>query len=74
MNKEELSQTIAKSIDELGFARIPKAAVANIFSEGESASFDIHDRLKEFVAGENLSYQESEDDEDFFVFHPANAE
>ncbi len=71
MTKDELSQTIARSIKELGFARIAKPAILDVFSTGNSASFDIHDKLKEFAAGQGLTYQDGEDDEDFFVFHPS---
>ena len=72
MTRDELSQTIAKSIADLGFARIAKPAVLDVFSSGEAVSFDIHDRLKEFAASENLEYQDGADDEDFYVFRPSN--
>jgi hypothetical protein len=72
LTRDELSQTITKAIKELGFARIAKPAVLDVFSSGEPASFDIHDKLKEFAATENLEYQNGEDDEDFLVFRPVN--
>lgn len=70
LTKDELSQTITKSIEELGFARIAKPAVLDVFSTGEPVSFDIHDKLKEFAASGNLEYQDGEDEEDFLVFRP----
>lgn len=72
MTKDELSQTISKSIEELGFARIAKPAIIEVFSTGNPVSFDIHDKVKEFAASQNLSYQ-TEDDEDFFVFRSSNS-
>ena len=49
-------QIITKSIEELGFARIAKLAVLDVFSTGEPVSFDIHDELKEFAASNDLEY------------------
>lgn len=71
MTKDELSQIITESIKELGFARIAKPAILDVFSTGEPVSFDIHDELKEFAASQGLNYQ-TEDDEDFFVFRQSN--
>ena len=73
MTREELSQTITKSIEELGFARIAKPAVLQVFSSDSPSSFDIHDRIKEFAAVENLQFKESEDDQDFWVFSPSES-
>ena len=73
MTRDELAQIIAKSIGELGFARIAKPAVIEAFRSGEgAASFDIHDKLKEFASSQNLEYEDGHDDEDFFVFRLAN--
>jgi hypothetical protein len=44
LTKDELAQTIAQSIEELGFARIAKPAILDVFSTGEPVSFDIHDK------------------------------
>ena len=67
MTKDELSQTINQSIKELGFARIARPAILDIFSTGNPVSFDIHNELKEFAGNLGLDYQ-VEDDEDFYVF------
>ena len=67
MTKDELSQTINQSIKELGFARIARPAILDIFSTGNPVSFDIHTELKEFAGNLGLDYQ-VEDDEDFYVF------
>jgi hypothetical protein len=72
MTKDELAQIISQSINELGFARIAKPAVLDVFSSGAPSSFDIHDKLKEFAASQGLDYQNENDDEDFFVFRPSN--
>jgi hypothetical protein len=73
LTRDELSQTITKSIGELGFARIAKPAVLDVFSTGEAVSFDVHDKLKEFAAQEKLEYRDGEDDQDFLVFRPADS-
>ena len=72
MNRDELAQIITKSIEELGFARIAKPVVLDVFSTGEPVSFDIHDKLKEFAASENLELQD--EDENFWVFRRSNNE
>ena len=71
MNRDELAQIIRKSIEELGFARIAKPAILNVFSTGEP-SFDIHEKLKEFAASENLELRD--EDENFWVFRRLNNE
>ncbi len=73
MTKDELTQTINQSIKELGFARIAKPAIIDVFSTGEPVSFDIHDKLKEFADSQGLHYQD-DNDEDFFVFRSSNSE
>ena len=73
MTKEELTGIITKSIKELGFARIAKPAILDVFSTGEPVSFDIHDKLKEFADSQGLHYQD-DNDEDFFVFRSSNSE
>ena len=72
MTKNELSQTINQSIEELGFARIARPAILDVFSTGNPVSFDIHNELKEFADSQGLNYQ-VEDDEDFYVFRPLNS-
>lgn len=67
MTKDELLQTINRSIKELGFARIARPAILDVFSSGNPASFDIHNALKDFANSQGLNYQ-VEDDEDFIVF------
>ncbi|MDQ3749267.1 MAG: hypothetical protein M3367_09705 [Acidobacteriota bacterium] len=71
MTKDKLTEIITQSIKELGFARIAKPAILDVFSTGEPTSFDIHDRLKEFADSQGLNYQD-DDDEDFFVFRSSN--
>jgi hypothetical protein len=68
MNKNELSQMIDQSIKELGFARIARSAVLDVFSTGNPVSFDIHNEIKEFAANQGFEYQN--DGEDFVVFRP----
>jgi hypothetical protein len=70
LNRDELAQIITKSIEELGFARIAKPAVLDVFSTGAPVSFDIHDELKEFAASNNLEYRDEH--ENFWVFRPSN--
>ena len=72
MTKDELSQTIAQSMKELGFARIARPAIIDVFSTSNPVSFDIHSALKDFANSQGLSYQ-VEDDEDFIVFRTSDA-
>jgi hypothetical protein len=72
MTKDELSQTITQSIKELGFARIARPAILDVFSTGNPVSFDIHNALKDFANSQGLSYQ-VEDDEDFIVFRSSDS-
>ncbi len=74
MTKDELTQTINQSIKELGFARIAKPAIIDVFSTGEPVSFDIHDKFKEFADSQGLNYQDDDADEDFYVFRSSNSE
>ncbi len=73
MTKEELTEIITQSIKDLGFARIAKPAILDVFSTGEPTSFDIHDKLKEFADSQGLNYQDDDTDEDFFVFRSSNS-
>lgn len=71
MTRDELAQIITQSIKDLGFARIAKPAILEVFSSGEIASFDIHSKLKEFASSQNLDYQD-DTDEDFYVFQSSD--
>lgn len=71
MTKDELAQTIAQSIEELGFARIAKPAILDVFSTGEPVSFDIHDKLKEFSSSLGLNCQDDVD-EDFYILRSSD--
>ena len=72
MTKDELSQTIAQSMKKLGFARIARPAIIDVFSTGNPVSFDIHSALKDFANSQGLNYQ-VEDDEDFIVFRSSDS-
>ncbi|HEX9962850.1 MAG TPA: hypothetical protein VGB00_18100 [Pyrinomonadaceae bacterium] len=71
MNQNNLTETINKSIEELGFARIPRAAVTDIFSSGEPVSFEIDEKLGEFAGEHGLEIRE---EEDFVIFERKAAE
>ena len=71
MTKDELSQTIDRSINELGFARIARSAVLDVFSAGNPVSFDIHKEIQEFAAAHDLEYRN--EGEDFVVFSPLSS-
>jgi hypothetical protein len=72
MTKDELSQTINQSIKELGFARIPRAGILNVFSTGNPVSFDIHNEIREFAANQGFEYEN--EGEDFVVFRSLNTD
>jgi hypothetical protein len=72
MNKNELSQTINRSVKELGFARIARSAIIDVFSTGNPVSFDIHNEIQEFAADQGFEFQN--DGEDFVVFRLSNTE
>jgi hypothetical protein len=67
MTKDELTETINKSIKELSFARIARPALLEVFSKGEPAAFDIYDELKAFAAANNFEMR-NDMDENFVVF------
>lgn len=71
MTRDELAQIITQSIKDLGFARIAKPAILDVFSSGETASFDIHNELKEFASSQDLDYQD-DSDKDFYIFRSAD--
>lgn len=71
MNQDNLTETIRKSIEELGFARIPRIAVTDIFSSGEPVSFEINEKLRAFADGQNLEIRE---EDDFVIFERKAAE
>ena len=71
MTRNELAQTINQSIEKLGFARVARPAILDVFSTGEAVSFDIHDELEMFAVSQNLEFQ---DDENFVVFYPVGDE
>lgn len=73
MTVDELTQTINKSIKELGFARISRPALIKIFSKGEPAGFDIQEDLMNFAQENNLEIRDAEE-EDFVNFHPTSGE
>jgi hypothetical protein len=73
MTKDELTEIINQAIEKLGFARIAKPAILDVFSSGEPTSFDIHDKLTEFADTQGLNYQDDAD-EDFYVFRSSNTE
>jgi hypothetical protein len=74
MNQDNLTDTINKSMEELGFARIPRAAVADIFSSGgggaSPVSFEANEKLREFADGQNLEIRE---EDDFVIFERREA-
>lgn len=70
MTKDELTQTINRSIEELGFARIARAGILDVFSTGNPVSFDIHNEVETFAANQGFEYEN--EGEDFVIFRPAN--
>lgn len=71
MNQDNLTETVWKSVEELGFARIPRAAVTEIFSSGEPVSFEINEKLREFAEKQNLEIRE---EDDFVIFERKSTE
>ena len=70
MTKDELSQTINQSIEDLGFARIARAGILDVFSTGNPVSFDIHTEIQEFASNQGFEYEN--EGEDFVIFRPLN--
>ncbi|HLM01837.1 MAG TPA: hypothetical protein VK400_12335 [Pyrinomonadaceae bacterium] len=71
MNQDNLSETINKSIEELGFARVPRTAVTDIFSFDEPVAFETHEKLREFAEKQGLEIRE---EDDFVIFERKEAE
>lgn len=65
MNKNDLKETVNKSIEEMGFARISRAVVTDVFSAGGPVSFDARGRLDEFARENDFVVGE---EENFVVF------
>lgn len=72
MTEDKLTQTINQSIKELGFARIARAGILDVFSNGNPASFDIHKKIEEFAS--NQGFKHEYDGEDFVIFRASNTD
>ena len=70
MTKDELTQIINQSIEELGFARIARAGIIDVFSTDNPVSFDIHNQIREFAADQGFEYEN--EGEDFVIFRLSN--
>jgi hypothetical protein len=71
MTKDELAESITNAIQQLGFARIAKPALLDVFTPDEQASFAIQDKLEGFAT--NHGWTTQHEGTDFVLFHPASA-
>jgi hypothetical protein len=72
MNRNELTETITRSIEELGFARIKRAALIDVFASGTDISANTHHEINSFAESNGL--ESKNEDGDFIVFYKAGTE
>ena len=73
MTCDELAETIAGAIRQLGFARVHLSTILEAFPPDQQAeSFGIHDELQSFAESHGWNFQR--ESQDFMVFYPLGAE
>lgn len=72
MTENELTQTITKSIEDLGFARIKRAALIGVFNSGAENNLTPENQWGNYARSNNLEYKN--EDGDFVVFYKAGTE
>ena len=72
MTQDELTQIIIKSIEDLGFARIKRVALVDVFVSGTGDIMNIQNQLGNYAQTNGLEFKE--DDADFVVFYKQGTE
>ena len=72
MTENELAQTITKSIEDLGFARIKRDALIGVFNCGVENNLTPENQWGNYAQSNNLEYKNEEGD--FVVFYIAGTE
>ncbi len=72
MTQDELTQIVTKSIEELGFARIKRAALVDVFNFGDADLSAAQNQLASFAKSNGLEFKS--EDGDFVVFYKHGTE
>jgi hypothetical protein len=72
MNQDELTQIITKSIEDLGFARIKRVALVDVFTSSTKDILNTQNELGNYAQSHGLEFKE--EDADFVVFYKAGTE
>lgn len=67
MTQDELTQIVIKSIEDLGFARIKRAALVDVFNSGEVGLSTTQNQIASFAKSNGLEFKS--EDGDFVVFY-----
>jgi hypothetical protein len=72
MTQNELTQIVTESIENLGFARIKRAALVDVFDSGVADLSATQNQLEDFAKNNGLEFKS--EDGDFVVFYKAGTE
>lgn len=72
MNQDELTQIVTKSIEDLGFARIKRAALVDVYNSGAADLSATQNQIANFAKSNGLEFKS--EDGDFVVFYKEGAE
>jgi hypothetical protein len=72
MIQDELTQIVTKSIEDMGFARIKRAALVDVFDSGTADVSNTQIQLENFAKSNGLEFKS--EDVDFVVFYQTGTE
>lgn len=72
MTQDELTQIVKKSMEDLGFARIKRAALIDVFNSGEADLSTTQNQIASFAKSNGLEFKN--EDGDFVVFYKEGAQ
>jgi hypothetical protein len=67
MTQDELTQIVKKSMEDLGFARIKRAALVDVFNSGGTDLSGTQNQIEHFAKSNGLDFKS--EDGDFVVFY-----
>ena len=75
MTKDELARVIESGIQQLSFAKVPVAAVSQVFASDQQTPTAIPDALREFADNHGWDYQHAQElTSGEVVFYPKGTE
>ena len=72
MTQDELTQIVTKSIEDMGFARIKRAALVDVFSSVAENLSAAQNQLENYASNNGFDFKH--EDGDFVVFYKAGTE